>query len=200
MTYLNPNPCFSWINHLILFWFWAFPFAMFIFLLLYFLSAKLIFYNHIFQMYNVYRHFFNCIIPSLLLLQPKILIYFQSLVFILTIYQRLLITCYISFKAFSFFFNFWHSCYIVVPLTVFFFSSLFFVVNSNIFAFIHASMFIFYFFQLPIHFLYSSISSYSFFICFNNPCFFLSIMINLVFNYYTSKPKLFIFKLIITIA
>jgi hypothetical protein len=25
-------------------------------------------------------------------------------------------------------------------------------------------------------------------------------MINLVFNYYTSKPKLFIFKLIITIA
>jgi hypothetical protein len=171
MTNLNPNLYSSWINHSILFWFGTFFSRMFIFLL-YFLSTRFLSYNHIFQLCNAYRHFFNYMVIDLLLLQSIILIPFESLVFILTIYQCLLITCSISFKASFFFFNFWHSFYILVPSTMFILSSLFFVANSNIFAFTHVSMFILYFFQLPICFLYFSISSYSFFVYFNNLFFF----------------------------
>ncbi len=82
----------------------------------------------------------------------------------------------------------------------FHFISLFFVASCNVFTLIFSSISFFCLFQVYIRYLYSSHPYYSFLICFSNPYFSSSIEINLVLNDLTSKPKLPIFRLTITIA
>jgi len=108
------------------------------------------------------------------------------------------ITCHMFFQHYfvtfhaSFFFlssqnsscKFVHSTILLIQLQHF-----------NIHFFFH-----FCFFQPPIHFLYSSWPSCYLYIYLINFCFFLSIVVNLVFNDYTFKPKLPIFMLTIIIA
>jgi hypothetical protein len=81
----------------------------------------------------------------------------------------------------------------------FLFISLFFLASYKIFTLTFSSMSFFYLFQFCICCLYSSYPCCSL-ICFNNPYFFSSTIINLLLSDLTSKPRLPIFRLIITIV
>ncbi len=72
-------------------------------------------------------------------------------------------------------------------------------ISCTIFTLTFSSISFIYLFQLCIHYLYSSYPFCSL-ICFNKPCFSSSIIVNMVLNDLTSKPKLPIFRIIITIA
>ncbi len=102
--------------------------------------------------------------------------------------------------AFSFCLSSMHSFFNFGNSINFLFISLFFVVNYNIFILIFSSIFFFYFFQVCIRYLYSSYPCCYFLICFNNPCFYSSTIVNVVLNDLTSKPRLPIVILTIAIA
>jgi hypothetical protein len=97
-----------------------------------------------------------------------------------------------SFHASSFSFISFHSFSNFVHSIILFLNSLFSMVSYNIFTLTFSS-FSLCFFQVTMHCLYYSYISCSCFICYNNPCFSPSTMVNLVFNDLTSKPKLPIF-------
>ncbi len=84
--------------------------------------------------------------------------------------------------------------------TNFRFIYIFFMVSCNIFTLIFSSIYLFWLFQVCIHYLYSSYPCCSFLICFYNPYFPSSTLINLVLNDITSKPILAILRFTITIA
>lgn len=145
---------------------------------------------------RIYTIILSICFSSFLVLQPQLFLFPNIQPYAYNLLMFFICMVYFSPCFFLFCLGSMHSFFNFGNFISFHFIYLFFVASCNIFTLIFSSISLFCLFQVCIRCLSSSHPYYSFLICFSNPYFSSSIVINLILNDLTSKP----FRLTITIA